>query len=107
MKTKIMKKHFLFFVVLIVLVSCKKTRLENNVYFEEPQPINNKELTKIPSKFIGTFLHNDSVYLNIDEHLVTYLNNYKIRIHKSELDSLKEKLVTLMVNSLKKRPIKF
>lgn len=93
MKTKIMKKHFLFFVVLIVLVSCKKTRLENNVYFEEPQPINNKELTKIPSKFIGTFLHNDSVYLNIDEHLVTYLNNYKIRIHKSELDSLKEKLV--------------
>lgn len=92
MKTKIMKKYFLF-IVLIAFVSCKEVRLENNVYFEEAQPINDSELDEIPSKFIGEYFYNDSVNLKIDRNLVTYLNNYKIRIHKSEIDSLKDDLV--------------
>lgn len=87
-----MKKYFLF-VILIVLVACKEVRLENNVYFEEPQPVNDSELTKVPSKFIGEYLYNDSVALNISDDIVTYLNNYKIRIHKSKIDSLKDDLV--------------
>ena len=91
MKTKIMKKYFLF-IVLLALVSCKEVRLENNVYFEEPQPINDSELTKIPSKFIGEYVSNDSLRLNIDDEIITYANDYKIRIHKSELDSLKQEL---------------
>lgn len=92
MKTKIMKKHFLIIAV-IALVSCKEVRLENNVYFEEAQPINDSELTKIPSKFIGEYLYNDSVNLKVDENQIAYINNYKIRIHKSEIDSLKDELV--------------
>lgn len=92
MKTKIMKKYFLF-ATFVFFTSCKEVRLENNVYFEEPQPIDDSELTKIPSKFIGEYFYNDSVNLKIDSKLVTYLNNYKIRIHKSEIDSLKDELV--------------
>ena len=91
-KTKIMKKYFLF-VAFAVLASCKEVRLENNVYFEEAQPINDSQLTKIPSKFIGKYFSNDSLQLDVADEMITYTNDYKIRIHKSELDSLKEELV--------------
>lgn len=87
-----MKKYFLF-VAVAILVSCKEVRLENNVYFEEPQPINDSELTIIPSKFIGEYFSNDSLQLNITDEMITYTDDFKIRIHKSELDSLKDELV--------------
>lgn len=92
MKTKIMKNYFLFAAVML-LCSCKETRLTNNVYFEEAQPINDPELTKIPSKFIGEYFYNDSVSLNINEDNILYLSQYKVRFHKSEIDSLKDDLV--------------
>ncbi|WP_026705523.1 hypothetical protein [Flavobacterium soli] len=92
MKTKIMKKYFLFLAI-VMLVSCKEVPLENNIYFEDPQPINDSELAKIPSKFIGEYLNDDSLKLNITDEIISYTNNFKISIHKSELDSLKDELV--------------
>lgn len=88
-----MKKHFIFLVLLFV-VSCKKADAPAEevgfaLCFEKPQPINDSELSKIPSKFRGIFMNSDSVYVNIKENVILKENYYKFRIHKNELDSIK------------------
>lgn len=91
MKTKIMKKYTLI-LALIIFSSCKEVQQEQMIYFEEAQPINNSELRVIPSKFIGTYVSNDSVFLNIDKNTIYMQNNYHLWLHKNQLDSLKNEL---------------
>lgn len=58
---------------LLAFVSCKKAEYVPdglNFYFENPQPINDAELSKIPNKFQGLFMSSDSVYLNIKEDII-------------------------------------
>jgi hypothetical protein len=86
-----MKKYFLFLAVMM-LASCKEGRPENNVYFEEAQPANTSELVKIPSRFLGTYSHNDSVALGISPTSIAYHYIYKVKLHKSGLDSLKNEV---------------
>ena len=91
-KTKIMRKYILILAFLI-FCACKDTRTQNTLYFAEAQPINDSQLSKIPSKFLGTYTANDSVFLNIDKNSITFQNNYDIRIHTNQLDSLKDEII--------------
>jgi hypothetical protein len=89
-----MKKYFLF-LGLLFIVSCKKSdepaeEVGFAVRFEKPQPINDSELSKIPNKFRGIFINSDSMYINIKENIILKESYYKFRIHKTDLDSLKE-----------------
>jgi hypothetical protein len=88
-----MEKCFLILVLLFV-VSCKKADAPADesyvLYFENPQPINDSELSKIPNKFRGIFMNSDSMYINIKENIILEESYYKFRIHKTDLDSLKE-----------------
>jgi hypothetical protein len=87
-----MKKYFLF-LGLLFLVSCKKTDdpyAGFDMYFEKPQPINDSELSTIPNKFQGLFMSKDSFFVRIEEKEILIENYLKFRIHKTDLDSLKE-----------------
>lgn len=88
-----MKKYFLILGLLLAF-SCKRAEapVEEfgfNLYFENPQPINDSELSKIPNKFEGLFMDSDSLYINIKNDIVLreYYNKYKF--HKKVLDSIK------------------
>ncbi len=84
-----MKKYFLI-VGLVFFFSCKKAELAGlNFYFENSQPINDSELTKIPNKFQGLFMSSDSVYLNIKENIILEENFYKFKFPLKVMDSLK------------------
>lgn len=86
-----MKKYILV-LGLLAFLSCKKTEAVPsglNFYFENPQPINDAELSKIPNKFRGLYMNQDSVYLNIKEDIILKEYYDKFRFHKKEFDSLK------------------
>lgn len=86
-----MKKYFLV-LGLLTLFSCKKVETEPfglNFYFENPQPVNNSELSKIPNKFHGLFMSSDSVYVNIQENIIVKEYYDKFRFHKKDFDSIK------------------
>nr|WP_315196794.1 hypothetical protein [uncultured Flavobacterium sp.] len=86
-----MKKYFLFLGLLFIF-SCKKEDAPYAgfaMYFEKPQPIDDSELSKIPSKFRGIFINSDSVYIDIKENVILKESYSKFRFHKSELDSIK------------------
>ncbi|WP_166926471.1 hypothetical protein [Flavobacterium poyangense] len=87
-----MKKIILILVLTLVIVSCKKKRDEPvgpNLFFAEPQPINDSELDHFPAKFRGLFMDKDSTFLRINEDIAQYEYYYKFKIHKNGLDSLK------------------
>jgi len=76
-----------------LIVSCKQSEavpFGNNFYFENPQPINDSELTSIPNKFQGIYMNSDSVYLNIKKDIIYTESEFKFRIHKNQTDSLKK-----------------
>lgn len=82
-------KKVIFLLVIIVAVSCKEAVKGNDLYFENPQPINDSELNSIPNKFLGLYKDEDSVFLKIDKDIITKYRFGKVRIHKTEFDSLK------------------
>jgi hypothetical protein len=86
-----MKKYFLF-LGLLFIVSCKKADAPYAGFymcFENPQPINDSELSNIPSKFRGVFINSDSVYFNVTEKMILQEYYYRFRFHKNKLDSIK------------------
>ena len=88
-----MKKMFALFGLTVLLISCKESNAipdGNYFYFENPQPINDSELSSIPNKFQGTYMNSDSLYLNITDNTIFYESETKFRFHKNEVDSLKE-----------------
>jgi hypothetical protein len=87
-----MKKVTTLLVVLVAIISCKQAESEpagNNFYFENPQPINDSELSYIPNKFQGIYVNSDSTYLSVSKNLIFKESTTKFTIHKSKLDSLK------------------
>lgn len=85
-------KKLLFVLLLVTIYSCKQaedTPVGSNFYFENPQPIDDSELLKIPNKFIGNYINSDSTKLCFTESTITHENLYKFKIHKVKLDSLK------------------
>ncbi|MBC5864019.1 hypothetical protein [Flavobacterium turcicum] len=86
-------KQFLLIAISFLVFSCKKANSpadENVLYYEQPQPIHDAELTQIPLKFRGVFVNSDSVHLTISEKMILREFDRKFRIHKTELDSLKQ-----------------
>ena len=86
-----MKFYFCMLIIGFTVMSCKDIAVsENNYYFENPQPINDSELSKIPNKFEGIFMNSDSVFLNFKENMILREIFFRFKINKKELDSLKK-----------------
>ena len=88
-----MKKYILV-LGLLAFLSCKKAVPAGlDFYFENPQPINDAELSKIPNKFQGLFMSSDSVFLNIKENIILEENLYRFKFPLKDMDSLKNEFV--------------
>lgn len=88
-----MKKYILVLALFLVF-SCKKAEPWGlNFYFENLQPINDAELSKIPNKFQGLFMSSDSVFLNIKENIILEENFYKFKFPLKDMDSLKNEFI--------------
>ncbi|MGZ9676316.1 hypothetical protein [Flavobacterium sp. GNP001] len=86
-------KQFLLIAISLLVFSCKKANFpadENVLYYEQPQPIHDAELSQIPFKFRGSFVNSDSVHLMISEKMIRREFDRKFKIHKTQLDSLKQ-----------------
>lgn len=87
-----MKFKILLFLILIHLFSCKDKLVEPvgiDLYFENPQPINDSELSKIPSKFLGSYFIDENFHMMVTKNQILTRYFDISRIHKSQLDSLK------------------
>lgn len=87
-----MKKCFLI-LSLFTVVACKRAEAEPSglgLYFENPQPINDSELSNIPNKFQGYYVSLDSAYLNVQEKNILKEFYNRFRFHKKDLDSIKK-----------------
>ncbi len=88
-----MKKYILV-LTLLLFFSCKKAEPSGlNFYFENPQPINDAELSKIPNKFQGLFMSSDSVFLNIKKTIILEENFFRFKFPLKDLDSLKNEFI--------------
>lgn len=87
-------KKYVFLLCLVFLFSCKKADAPATegfcFYFKNPQPINDSELSKIPIKFRGIFLDQDSIYVIIKENIILREYYNRFRFHKNTLDSIKD-----------------
>ena len=92
-----MKNLFILLALLLLLASCKKNAVPvgNTYYFSNPQPINDSELNSIPNKFIGLYMNEDSIYLNVSKRMIAEESFFKFRIHKNSLDSLSNQLIKI------------
>lgn len=85
-------RFYLLVLISIFLFSCKRAEEAPSglrFYFENPQPINDAELSKIPNKFQGLFMNSDSLYINVKDSMILKESYDKFRFPKSEFDSLK------------------
>lgn len=90
-----MKKYILVLGMLAFL-SCKRAEeapIGLSFYFENPQPINDAELSKIPNKFQGLFMNSDSLYLNVKDDIILTESFFKFKFHNNYIDSLKNEFV--------------
>lgn len=81
---------------LLAFHSCKKAEeapIGLSFYFENPQPIDDAELSKIPNKFQGLFMNSDSLYFNIKDGIILTQSIFKFKFHKNYIDSLKNEFV--------------
>ena len=90
-----MKNLFILLASLLLLASCKENAVPvgNTYYFSNPQPINDSELNSIPNKFIGLYVNEDSIYLNVSKKMIIEESFFKFRIHKNGLDSIADEIV--------------
>ena len=98
-KQTTMKNLLILLATTLLVSSCKERAIPvgNTYYFLEPQPINDSELNSIPNKFIGLYVNEDSIYLNVSRKLITNESFFKFRIHKNSLDSISDKIVKVNV----------
>ena len=80
--------------LLLVLVSCREVAADvelagNTFYFKNPQPINDSELKSFPNKFVGSYMDEDSIYLNFQKDIICTEYIWKNEIPNTDLDSLK------------------
>lgn len=61
-----------------------------NFYFENPQPINDSELSEFPNRFQGKYLNVDSSSVTIGDKFMLSERDFKFKIHKKDLDSIKD-----------------
>lgn len=85
-------KKLAIIIVIFSFLSCNKEiadgPIETYFYFESPQPVNDSELSSLPSKFRGKYFIDDIELTITDKEIYhTYFEDGKIS--KSSLDSLK------------------
>ena len=94
-----MKKYLILLITMLFFASCKERAAEypigNTYYYQEPQPINDSELNSIPNKYLGLYVNEDSIYLNISKRMIAEESFFKFRIHKNSLDSLSNELIKI------------
>lgn len=88
-----MKKIVVLIVFSFIAYSCKDKAAfppdSFTFFFENPQPINDSELTSIPNKFTGEYVNSDSVVLKITKNAITSEYLSKFKFPKNQMDSLK------------------
>lgn len=83
---------------MLLFFSCKERvahPIGNTYYYQEPQPINDSELNSIPNKYLGLYVNEDSIYLNVSKRMIAEESFFKFRIHKNSLDSLSNELIKI------------
>lgn len=83
---------------MLLFFSCKERAahpIGNTYYYQEPQPINDSELNSIPNKYLGLYVNEDSIYLNVSKRMIAEESFFKFRIHKNSLDSLSNELIKI------------
>lgn len=84
---------FFFTAISVLFTSCKDFALPadfvNDFYFENPQPINDSEVIKVPAQFLGQYMNEDSVYLNFKENIILIEKMNGFNISKIDFDSIK------------------
>jgi hypothetical protein len=86
-------KKLIVITAIFSLFSCKEHIAEETdgtaFYFDSPQPVNDSELSSLPSKFRGKYQINDAELTITDKNIYySYLEDGKLA--KSDLDSLKD-----------------
>lgn len=82
---------------MLFYASCKERSahpIGNTYYYQEPQPINDSELNSIPNKYLGLYVNEDSIYLNVSKRMIVEESFFKFRIHKNSLDSIADEIVS-------------
>mgnify|MGYP001232485770 FL=1 len=93
-----MKNLLILLASMLLFFSCKERAahpIGNTYYYQEPQPINDSELNSIPNKYLGLYVNEDSIYLNISKKKIVEESFFKFRIHKNSLDSLSNELIKI------------
>lgn len=84
-----MKKGFLLFLMYLLLVSCGEKKINSFIYFTQPQPVKESDLSVIPKKYIGVYTMNYSHQLLVTNRTIVQKSIYEPGFPVSELDSLK------------------
>lgn len=87
-----MKYKPLLLLFILPFFSCKNdlaTPVGIDLYFQNTQPVNDSELTKIPNKFLGSYLIDNDFYMVVSKEQILTEYYECFRIHKKEMDSLK------------------
>jgi hypothetical protein len=87
MKTTLLRKKLLngcaFILMVVIVCSC------SNALFDQPQPVNAKNLKKIPKELHGRWI-NDFDTIIIDKSSYTHISVYEDHITKAEVDKSKD-----------------
>jgi hypothetical protein len=95
---RIIKEVLFLLVSLSLTYSCKEVEAfpeGNSFYFSEPQPINDSEINSFPNKFLGLYVNEDSIYVNISKKYILKESYFKFKIHVDSLDVYGDELVQI------------
>ncbi|RWX00497.1 hypothetical protein [Flavobacterium cerinum] len=82
-----MKKCLLFILTGFLFASCKETaKGETDFFFDNPQPINDSELSTIPTKYRGQYNQENQTTLYITDYII--FKESTMAYHKSGIDSI-------------------
>lgn len=88
-------KKALFYIVIVVLCSCKDIILEENTtenyFFLTSQPINEAELKQIPFRYLGRYVNNLGDTLHIDRKIIFTVDKYQLKVKNDKNDSIYKK----------------
>lgn len=100
-----MKSIFLLFWLFLMVEKCE------TIYFDKPQPDAVKNLKQFPKVYRGTYMDEDSTYLEIDKTSFIHKRQLNWKLTKSELDTSTmyrlDKNFLINTQTLEKIPVQF
>ncbi len=100
-----MKYFFLLFGLFLLVEQCE------TIYFDKPQPDAVKNLKQIPKAFLGTYIDQDSTFLEINKTSFIHKRQLEWKMTKKELDTSTmyrlEKNFLINTQTLEKIPVQF